>query len=99
MAIDMSPDRTAPFHQPERHRFVFVQEGGEAELTYHLDDGGALVVDHTFVPDAWRGQGIAALLMGACVDHAIREGLRIVPRCSYAVVFLDRHPELAAKVS
>lgn len=99
MTSNASSNPATPVHQPARNRFVFVQEGGEAELTYHLDDAGALVVDHTFVPDAWRGQGIAALLMGACVDHAIKEGMRIVPQCSYAAVFLGKHPELAAKVS
>lgn len=99
MVTDPSSPSATPQHQPERHRFVYVREDGEAELTYHLDPAGALVVDHTFVPDAWRGQGIAALLMGACVDHAIAQGLKVVPRCSYAAVFLDRHPELAERVS
>lgn len=100
MTSDSASGAASPRHHPEQHRFVVLQDGLEAELVYQLEsDHGPLIVEHTHVPDAWRGQGIAALLMGACVAHAIEHGMKIVPRCSYAAAFLGKHPEFAEKVS
>lgn len=76
-------------------RYVYRREGQEAELTYVKGASGELVVDHTFVPPVWRGQGIAARLVEHVVDDARARGLRIRPICPYVVVAFRRHPEWA----
>ena len=40
-----------------------------------------------------RGTGAAGTFMRALAEHARAEGLKLAPRCSYAVVWLKRHPE------
>lgn len=73
----------------------------EAELTYKRlgpdHDGGPdrLAADHTFVPPAFRGRGVAALLVDALIAKARAENAKIVPICSYVVASFDRHPEWA----
>lgn len=57
--------------------------------------GPVLVVDHTLVPSAIGGRGVAARLVEALVDHARQNGLRIDPQCSYVVSAFTRHSEWA----
>ncbi|HMZ02137.1 MAG TPA: GNAT family N-acetyltransferase [Novosphingobium sp.] len=56
---------------------------------------GVRVADHTLVPPAIGGRGIAAQLVEALVEDAREQGFRIVPQCSYVAVAFDRHPEWA----
>ena len=62
------------------------------ELTYQKS-GGVLIADHTFVPDALRGKGVAAKLVDALVTDARADGTKIRPLCSYVVAAFQRHPE------
>ena len=73
-------------------RFSTRIEGHEAELVYRLR-GGALVIEHTGVPEPIGGRGIAAALVKAALEHARAEGLKVVPACSYAAIYIRRHPE------
>jgi predicted GNAT family acetyltransferase len=52
-----------------------------------------MIFTHTFVPDALRGRGIAAVLVRTALEEARRTGRRVVPRCSYVAEFIQRHPE------
>lgn len=81
-------------HDPDAGRFHTALDGHEAELTYRLD-GRLLVIDHTWVPQAIGGRGIAGCLVRAAFEHARAEGRRVVPACSYAAVWATRHPEFA----
>ncbi|WP_373488942.1 GNAT family N-acetyltransferase [Blastomonas sp.] len=74
-------------------RFVFPSEQGDAELTYTIGEDGEVIADHTFVPDALRGGGIAGKLVNALVATARSDGWKIVPRCSYVAAAFKRHPE------
>ena len=58
--------------------------------------GNARVAEHTLVPKAIGGQGVAARLVEALVADAREEGFSVVPECSYVAVAFDRHPEWAA---
>lgn len=83
-------------HQPGR--FVLRQDGQVvAELVYERR-GDVLDIQHTFTPPPLRGREIAARLTAAAFDYARREGLRVVPTCSYTALYVERHPELRALV-
>ena len=49
--------------------------------------------DHTEVPAALRGQGIASRLTRGVLETARAQGLKVVPRCSFVAAFMSRHPE------
>ncbi|MGQ2943942.1 MAG: GNAT family N-acetyltransferase [Blastomonas fulva] len=78
-------------------RFVYRADGAEAELTYANTGASAgatrVIADHTFVPDAMRGQGVAARLVDALIGKARSDHWTILPRCSYVVTAFRRHPE------
>lgn len=82
---------------PSGGRFVYRADNAEAELTYANTGASAgairVIADHTYVPDAMRGQGIAARLVDALIATARSDGWTIVPRCSYVVSAFKRHPE------
>ena len=53
------------------------------------------IADHTLVPAAIGGRGVAARLVEALIADAREQGARIVPACSYVAVAFRRHPEWA----
>ncbi|MGO8700232.1 MAG: GNAT family N-acetyltransferase [Limisphaerales bacterium] len=81
-------------HVPERRQFEARLQGELAYLSYSVN-GDEVSLDHTFVPDAFRGRGVAADLVRAAVDEARQQHWKLRPRCSYAVTFFEGHPEFA----
>lgn len=63
-----------------------------AEITFPTKDGVA-TIDHTFVDNSLRGQGIAGQLVRLAADKILADGNRIAATCSYAAAWLQRHPE------
>jgi uncharacterized protein len=57
--------------------------------------GPLRIAEHTFVPPAMRGRGVAQRLVEALVADAREQGFRIEPRCSYVDALFRRHPEWA----
>jgi uncharacterized protein len=89
---------TAITHHPTPRGGEFVAtlpgETATGVLTYFMR-GPVLVADHTLVPAAIGGRGVAAHLVEALIAHARAEGLRVVPQCSYIEAAFRRHPEWA----
>lgn len=91
----MHADSLPPIaHDAQRQRFTLQQDGHAAELDYLVQDG-RLVITHTGVPTAIGGRGLAAGLVAAALQYARAQGMQVIPACSYAAVFLQRHPEYA----
>ena len=55
--------------------------------------GNVRFILHVEADPHLRGAGAAGRFMQALVDHARAERLKLVPRCSYAVAWLQRHRE------
>lgn len=55
--------------------------------------GSTRVILHVEADPALRGSGAAGQFMQSLAQHARAEGLKLAPRCSYAVAWLKRHPE------
>lgn len=79
-------------HDAGQHQFHTDVEGHRGVLDYRLRDG-VMTITHTGVPEAVGGRGIAASLTRFALETARREGWKVVPACSYAAVFIRRHPE------
>ncbi len=84
----------SPIHHPEHHRWIVPIDGAEeAVLTYEEVGGGVLDLQHTVVPPAARGRGVADALVRAAVAHARDTGGRLVPTCPYVAAWMRRHPD------
>jgi len=100
---DVDPPSRAPLvagaanvqvqHDARLHRFEAIVDGKRCELDYLLE-GTVMTIVHTGVPPALEGRGIAAALVRSAMAAAREAGWSVVPRCSYAAVYLRRHPEL-----
>ena len=55
--------------------------------------GEARVAEHTLVPEAIGGRGVAGALVDALVSDAREQGFKIVPQCSYVERKFDEHPD------
>lgn len=63
----------------------------EAEMIYRKTDNGNMIIDHTGVPPAFQGRGIAATLVEFAVDDARRGHFKITPVCPYVANQFRRH--------
>ena len=74
-------------------RYVADIGGHEAEITYSRTSPVLIIVDHTAVPDALRGQGVGQALALHAVEEARRGGWKILPLCPFFRAQVERHPE------
>lgn len=85
-------------HDDDACLFETVHDGHRGILTYLLDTGASpplMTIDHTGVPPAVRGLGMAAALVAAAFEVADRRGWRVRPACSYAAAWAHRHVAVA----
>jgi predicted GNAT family acetyltransferase len=79
-------------HNPGARRFETHVEGHLAQLNYMRQDG-RIFFTYTGVPRPIEGRGIGSALVRAGLEYARREGLAVVPMCSFVRSFIERHPE------
>ena len=79
---------------------IYAMDGDKlvAEVTFPARDGVA-EIDHTFVDDSLRGQGVAGRLVRAAADQIRADGNKARVTCSYARTWFAHHPEEADLLS
>ena len=84
-------------YQIADHRIFCEDAAGKllAEITFPDVDAHTACIDHTFVDDTLRGQGVAGQLLRAAAGQIRAEGKRARATCSYAEIWFERHPEEA----
>ncbi len=60
------------------------EEKNIAEIHYVPTGADRLIIDHTFVSDELRGQGVGDLLVQQVVALARTENKKIIPLCPFA---------------
>ncbi len=77
-------------------RFVIYDDDVFAgEMTYTRRNDGNIVIDHTGVESAFGGKGYGGLLLAEAVGYARREGIKIVPVCSFVAARFAKDPTIA----
>lgn len=79
-------------HLPERNRFQTTVDEFIAYVEYSID-GQKMNIRHTIVPKEIGGRGIASVLVQATYEYAKAHGLIPYATCSYAISWLQKHPE------
>jgi hypothetical protein len=75
--------------------FLRGPNGEIAESTFTKVGEHRIIIDHTEVPDAFRGQGAGLRLVTRAVEDARAAGKKIIPLCPFANAQFRRHPEWA----
>ncbi len=58
-----------------------------------VERDGVRVAEHTLVPPAIGGRGVAAVLVDALIEDAREQGFKVDPVCSYVAAKFDKNPE------
>lgn len=79
----------------EQHRIFAVNESGAviAEITFPEREKGIYVIDHTFVDESLRGQGVAKVLVEMAIDQIKEQKGKVEATCSYAQHYLEKNPQ------
>ena len=80
-------------HEPAAQRFVSDAAGGAALIHYREAGDRVLDFDHTFVPVASRGGGLASQLTEHALRYAREHGFKVVASCPFVAAYIERHPE------
>ena len=83
--------------QAERDAVRYFDESGNmlAEVTFPQVEPGIVEINHTFVDESLRGQGIASQLLTRAVSVIAASGFHARPTCSCAVSWFKKHTEHA----
>jgi uncharacterized protein len=73
--------------------YSYRAEGAVAEMTYSRAGEHLIIIDHTEVPEAFRGQGVGVALVTRAVHDARTRGHKILPLCPFAAAQFRRHAE------
>ncbi len=80
-------------HDKTGSRFYIALEGQEARLLYRRS-GNDIDLYHTYVPEVFRGHGMAEQLCQAAFEYAKAQRLTVIPTCPYiSAAYLRRHPK------
>ena len=75
--------------------FLRSPQGAVAEMTFSKVGEHMIIIDHTEVPDVFRGQGVGLRLVTKAVEDMRAAGKKIIPLCPFANAQFRRHKEWA----
>jgi predicted GNAT family acetyltransferase len=75
--------------------FIRSAAGDEAEMTFSKAGEHLIIIDHTEVPEAFRGQGAGLRLVTRAVEDMRAAGKKIIPLCPFANAQFRKHAEWA----
>ena len=93
MTTDSTGAETTVTDEPGR--FTIAVDGQAVGFAEYADAGGRRTFPHTVVDGAFRGRGLATILVAEALHATRQAGLRVVPACSMVADFIDKHPEYA----
>ena len=76
-----------------RSRYELDEGAGTSFANYRDGSPTERALTHFETPPELRGKGAAGRLMEAILAEARANGRKLSARCSYAVDYLERHPE------
>jgi len=76
-------------HQPEKNRFVWVEDNLESVLEYEVT-GSSIDFTRTYVPNELRGRKIAETLVYAGLEWARSNDYQLSASCWYVDKFIKR---------
>jgi predicted GNAT family acetyltransferase len=76
-----------------RSRYELTVDGSTVGIADFVVQGDRVVMPHTVIDPARRGQGLAAVLVADALDDIRSSGRMVVPTCWYVAEFIEAHPE------
>ncbi len=80
------------FDNAPRNRYEFRIDGLTPKIEYVKPADGVIVLTHTEVPRELAGRGIGSRLVEEALADIDRQGLRLIPRCSFVAGYIRKNP-------
>ena len=64
-----------------------------AEITFVPTGADKIIIDHTYVSEALKGQGVGQKLVKKVVEYARQENKKIIPLCPFAKGIMTKSNE------
>ncbi|CAB4728229.1 MAG: GNAT family N-acetyltransferase [Actinobacteria bacterium] len=77
------------------HRYEIIIDDNVVGIADYSVQGDTIVLPHTVIDPAHRGQGLAAQLVRGALDDIRARGLTVDARCWYVAEFIESHVEYA----
>lgn len=74
-------------------RFEIQLPNGEFAILEYRWLKGAMVLMHTMVPVAARGQGLADKIAKYALEYVREQNLKIIVYCPFVTKYMEKHPE------
>jgi predicted GNAT family acetyltransferase len=84
---------------PDRSRYELVVDGELLGIADYQVQDGFVVLPHTVIDSAHRGQGLGDVLVEGVLADVRREGKKVVPLCWFVADYVERHEEAADLVA
>ncbi|QHT71450.1 N-acetyltransferase [Rhodocytophaga rosea] len=78
-------------HYEEDQEFIAQLDEGEAELAYSLPKEGVMDIQHTYVSEELRGEGIAEQLAKTALEYAKSKQWKVIATCPFVSSYVKRH--------
>lgn len=92
--IDKRSDEEMEFQfreqSPNNFAFEYEQEGEHLAEIQWIQSGDTMIMNHTFVSDKLRGQGVAKKILDRAADYAREHHYKIEAVCSYVVAAFEK---------
>lgn len=80
-------------HNQEEQEFVAELDGDQAELAYAMPQDNVIDFQHTFVPESFRGEGVANQLIEAGLKFAETQKYQVIASCPAVAAYVRRHQQ------
>lgn len=80
-------------HFPNKILLLDTNNNTLAEVTFPDVDENTVNINHTYVDNSLRGQGIAGKLMKAAAQQLRSQNKKAVLTCSFAIKWFERNPK------
>ena len=75
--------------------FIALEDGRQiGEMTYSVAGKDKIIIDHTEVDPAQKGQGIGKILLDKAVEYARENHIKILPLCPFAKSMFDKNVDI-----
>ena len=80
-------------HDLEGQEFTATLANDQAELSYAKPEEKVIDFQHTFVPECFRGKGVANKLIQAGLAYATDQQWQVLASCPVVSAYIRRHKE------
>ena len=95
----MSDELNVRVERGEDRYEVFLDDVPAGFTAFYTDEEGSTVFPHTQVDPAFKGHGVASILVERALEDEAKRGETIVPLCPFVAKYLREHEVPGLKVA